>query len=685
MTSLNAQCPCGSGKKFKRCHGKSQARTGPVAVGGKSPQQLLEQARGLRAYGQLDAALRLARQLPPGAARFDLEVEILQQLGGEDLIKAGKILSKWQHSDSTNPDPVFRRMVMAWQQGDPEAALKLAADLDNRPHQLNEYYRAVALQKAGQLEASMNLYRVAVSKNLAIDLTPEELNLEAAIQMYDTAVGKYPGSDSIDEEALRDAGLEYLQLFRAVDDWWQNKPRTSSLSAAQLNRYITAIYNLGCRDQSCYGRAGAALEHFERVLKLDGGHLLAQTNRLFTQNYLPQTPAGSASEHFAAGRTIRQQLGAAKNDFKPAALAGRRLRIGYLSADFRKHSVAYFITPVLESHQQQQFEIFAYYNQHQKDAWTERIQKAVDIFRPVADLSDSDLYQQILDDRIDILIDLNGYSRGHRVAVLALRAAPIQMHWIGYPNTSGLDVMDYRIVDQITDPSPSAEQLCSEKLLRLPDIFSVYTAPTNLPEPATPGASGRAFVFASFNHMLKLNRPLLELWSEILEAIPEARLLIKNGLVDSRTARADLTADLKLTGIDIDRVELVGRVPSSTDHLACYRQADLLLDSFPYNGTTTNCDSFIMGVPVLTVLGDSHISRVTASQLTALDLQEFIAVDKSDYVAKAIAFARNPAKLGQLSLNLRQRMQQSALMDAEKLTRELETLLLQSWVQYEST
>ena len=684
MPGLNAPCPCGSGKKFKRCHGAQQQQAPAVAVG-QSPQHLLEQARALRTQGQTNAALVLLRQLPAGAARYDLEVEILQQQGRAGIEKAKKILLKWQRCDISNPDPVFRLMHIAWQQKKPAVALKMLAVLKQRPHQLNEYYRAVALHLAGQLEASLPYYQQAVAKTLHTDLSALELELEAAIQLYETAAGEYPGSQRLDEASLIDAQAEYQILRKAVVNWWQGKPDLSGLNSEKLKRYINAIYNLGCRDQSCYGRGQAALAHFQMVLDIQAGHLLARANWLFTQNYLPGiSTSTSAAAHFDMGRIVRHQLGPPKHDFKPAPLNGRRLRIAYLSADFRKHSVAYFITPVLESHNQQQVKVYAYYNNRNYDSWTERAQRAVDVFRPVAELSDSALYQQILADRIDILIDLSGYSRGHRIAVLGRRAAPVQINWIGYPNTSGLDVMDYRIVDSITDPEPTAETLCSEKLLRLPGVFSVYTPPDKLPPAASPGSSGQDFVFGSFNNMLKLNLPLLELWSEILAAVPEARLLIKNGLVDRATARGDLLSDLQAVGIDLARVELLGRVESSSEHLSCHAQADLLLDSFPYNGTTTNCDSFIMGVPVLTLAGDAHISRVTSSQLSALGLEDFIASSKSDYVSKAIAFAKNPEQLGRLSSNLRQRMQQSPLMDAAKLTAELETLLLQTWVQYTS-
>jgi len=681
MTSLNAPCPCGSGKKFKRCHGKTQT----AVAASRSPQQLLENAHSLAGRGQAQAALQILRQLPHAPARYDLEVKLLQAQGEAGMTKAEKVLLQWQQSDSGNPDPVYRRIQAAWQQGEFRHALSLVDDLTTRPHKLVDYYRAVALQLAGKLDAAMMAYALAVANNLTTVLQPLEQAFEAAIQMYDTAAGQYPGNRINTEAALVDAEAEYTIMRAAAEAWWSGRPDLSSLSPSQFERYTNAMYNLGCRDQDCYGRGREAMEYFVRVLDMQPEHLFARINWCFLHNYRADISAAeSAAAHKHAGHLIGEQSGLPKVDFKPAALTGRRLRIGYISADFHKHSVAYFITPVLEAHDRQRFEVFAYHNNALEDGWTQRARKAVDRFHNVAELGDSALYQQILADRIDILVDLSGYSRGNRMAVLARRAAPVQMSWIGYPNTTGLAVMDYRIVDAVTDPHPAADRLCSEKLLRLPRVFSVYTPPENLPGAASPGA-GSGFVFGSFNHLLKLNRPLLETWAEILSAADDSRLLIKSQLLDRKTARRDLLKDLESVGISADRVELHGRVASSTDHLACYRRVDLLLDSFPYNGTTTNCDSYIMGVPVLTIAGDSHVSRVTASQLNALDLPEFIAADRDDYIKRAIDFARNPDRLAALSHGLRERMQGSALMDAAGLSADVESLYLQSWLQYTDT
>ncbi|MCF6225923.1 MAG: SEC-C domain-containing protein [Xanthomonadales bacterium] len=679
MTSLNAACPCGSGKKFKRCHGKAPSSGSP----NRTPQQLLEHARSLAENGQADVALQQLRQLPPAPARYDLEVKILQRQGAVGVTKAEKVLRKWQQSDIENPDPVYRRMQIAWQQGRFADALRLTTDLNGRSHKLVEYYRAVAFQLAGQLDAAMTAYSAAVSEHLNLDMDVHTQTLEAAIQMYDTAAGRYPGNTTNTEAALIDAQAEYAVMSLAAENWWSQRTDFSSLAPAAFERYTNAMYNLGCRDQECYARNHIAIDYFERVLQMQPGHIFARSNWCFLHNYRADISATeNAQAHMLAGREFSQQASPVKNDFMPAPIAGRRLRIAYLSADFHKHSVAYFITPVLEAHDRERFEVFAYHNSAQEDGWSHRARQAVDVFRNVASLSDSALYQQILADRIDVLVDLSGYSRGNRVAVLARRAAPVQISWIGYPGSSGLTSMDYRIVDETTDPTPSADALCSEVLLRLPKVFSVYTPPADLPEPAALDKAKQGFVFASFNHLLKLNLPLLKLWAKILHAVPDSRLLIKSQLLDRITARRDLSLDLQAAGIDLDRVELLGRLTSNRDHMACYRKAGLLLDSFPYNGTTTNCDSFIMGVPVLTIAGDSHLSRVTASQLSALNLPELIATDEDDYIQRAVDFANHPEKLHVLSKGLRERMQNSPLMNAAELTADVESLYRQTWVQY---
>ncbi|MDX1381343.1 MAG: hypothetical protein R3233_09490, partial [Xanthomonadales bacterium] len=300
------------------------------------------------------------------------------------------------------------------------------------------------------------------------------------------------------------------------------------------------------------------------------------------------------------------------------------------------------------------------------------------------------LWRQLRADRVDILVDLNGLTRGHRVGVLVRRAAPLQGHWIGYPNTTGLDSMDFRIVDAVTDPPGPADERSVEPLLRLDGPFSVYEAPPDLPEPAAeaPHRAAGPFTFGCFNHLPKLSPSLLQAWARILEQTPGSRLLIKSMMLDYEQPRARLAAALESLGVASGRFELVGRTPDKRGHLEHYRQVDLCLDTFPYNGTTTTCDALVMGVPVLAVAGEDHRARVGASLLRSAGLDSLVVSDHNDYVTRAVTLASDPAQLDELRDGLREKVQASPLMDARRLVARLEAAyreLWRTWCQQQSS
>jgi predicted O-linked N-acetylglucosamine transferase (SPINDLY family) len=359
----------------------------------------------------------------------------------------------------------------------------------------------------------------------------------------------------------------------------------------------------------------------------------------------------------------------------------RVLRIAYLSSDFCRHSVVHFITPVLEAHNRESVQVHAYYTGRNRDKWTQRVATAVDQFHLVGRMTDRELHQKIVQDQIDILVDLNGFTRGHRVEVLMRRAAPVQVSWIGYPGSTGLDVMDYRIVDKLTDMEPEAANFSSEKLLYMDPVFSVYLPDSELPDiaPETPALKNGFVTFGSFNALPKLNPQLLKMWGKILSRVDGSKLLIKNKMLDQPSVRRDISEALTAVGIDEQRQILLGRTDPAKDHMKTYQRVDLCLDSYPYNGTTTNCDSFVMGVPVLTLTGDRHASRVTTSQLNSLGLDMLIAADRDQYVNTAVRLALDTALLNGVREGLRERLQESALMDYQGFTRQLEAKYRDIW------
>jgi predicted O-linked N-acetylglucosamine transferase (SPINDLY family) len=388
-------------------------------------------------------------------------------------------------------------------------------------------------------------------------------------------------------------------------------------------------------------------------------------------------------EHLISGRWFHKNNPERNLGFKNEPDPEKVLKVAYISSDFREHPVVHFILPVLQHHDKHRVTTFAYSNSATDDVYTGKIRNAANQFRSIKGLAIEELVNQIIDDEIDILIDLNGHSGEGCMALLARRAAPLQVNWIGYPNTTGLDTVDYRIVDQVTDPLPEARHLCTERLLFMPRIFSIYQAPDELPDVTTEKRESTTGIrFGSFNNLAKLNDALIGAWAQILARTPGSTILIKDVAMDRKANREEILENITQHGIEANRIEFRGYVENRFEHLNIFNEVDISLDSFPYNGTTTTCESLIMGVPVITRAGKDHRSRVSASQLSALKLEELIAASEEDYIEIAVALANDQARLSTLSGGLRERMLSSPLMDAAGFTRELEAGFRKIWVSW---
>jgi predicted O-linked N-acetylglucosamine transferase (SPINDLY family) len=358
----------------------------------------------------------------------------------------------------------------------------------------------------------------------------------------------------------------------------------------------------------------------------------------------------------------------------------RKLKIGYVSPDFRSHAVASFIEPVLAHHDQERFEIFAYYNHGQNDMVTQRLRKYCHHWRNIAAMSDEEVAELIREDEIDFLIDLAGHTGHNRLLVFARKPAPIQVTWLGYPDTTGLSTMDYRITDGFADPVDMTEDFHTEQLIRLPECFSVYHVPEEYPEVSRlPALENGYITFGSFNNFSKTTPEVIALWAKILRSVPDSRLMLKySGLSDSSMKRMVREAFARLD-IHPSRVELLGKDPSHVTHLQRYYQLDIALDTFPYCGTTTTCEALWMGVPVITLAGSSHVSRVGSSLMSNLGYTEMIASSQQKYVAIAVGLAPDIDRLSAIREELRDRMADSPLMDSTRFTQHLENAYKEMW------
>ncbi len=407
---------------------------------------------------------------------------------------------------------------------------------------------------------------------------------------------------------------------------------------------------------------------------------------LMIRLYRPETTPDQIFEaHRAWGEETMVRAG--KETARPFANARnpqKRLKVGYVSPDFRRHSVAYFFEPLLAAHDQAAVETFCYSAvlPYQEDEVTARLKKLARHWHPTRGLTDAQLRQQVRRDGIDILIDLAGQSAHNRLAAFAVKPAPVTATWLGYPATTGLPTMDWRITDALADP-PGAEAFHVEKLMRLEGGFLCYRPPAATPEVTPPPALANGFVtFGSFNNHAKINPSVAGTWAALLRAVPDSRLLLKSVQLKDATIREALLGMLAAQGIDRARIDIDTWQNKEADHLAVYGRVDIALDPFPYNGTTTTCEALLMGVPVIALIGDRHSGRVGFDLLTRVGLPQLAAPDSAGYVRVAAELARGLPALSALRQGLRARLRASPLCDENRFAREFESALRSMWQQW---
>lgn len=412
-------------------------------------------------------------------------------------------------------------------------------------------------------------------------------------------------------------------------------------------------------------------------------HLGVLTNCAVALNYAEGVTREDLLEaHTRYGRALGALPSPALSPMVNPRDPDRKLRIGLLSPDLQDHSVSYFVRPMLAGRDRAKFEYFVYSTAPRSDAITGGIRSLADTWRDALRFNDQQLAQQIRADGVDILIELSGQTQGNKLSALRLRGAPVQITYIGYPNTTGVPTIDYRIVDSLTDPE-GAEAWATEKLIRLDPCFLCYTPGESAPSPSQPPCSRAGHItFGSFNSIKKLTPGTIALWCRLLNEVEGSRLIIKSGGLSSQHAQDHLRALIRSHEIEDDRFELHDRIDSKVEHLAAYSQLDIALDTFPYNGTTTTCEALWQGVPVVSLIGDRHASRVGLSLLSALGLPELAAATEDEFVATAAALARDSDRLADLRRTMRPQMQRSPLCDGAAFVKRFESALRQAWAAY---
>ncbi|MFL5342395.1 MAG: tetratricopeptide repeat protein [Gemmataceae bacterium] len=463
--------------------------------------------------------------------------------------------------------------------------------------------------------------------------------------------------------------LRTFDRDREAEEHYREAVRLKPNFVGALNNYGLMLLEAGQIEPS--------LELLRRAI---AGSPELHSNFVLALNYHPRL---SAAELLAAHRHWAELYADALAPAGPPAPApprpDGRLRVGYVSADFRTHPVASFLTAVLPRHDRAAFHVTAYANVQTPDAVTDRLQAAVDVWRPVAGRTNDEVGQMVRDDGIDILVDLSGHTAGNRLQLFARHPAPVQVTLCGYPNTTGLRTIQYHITDSLSDPDGDADAQHTERLFRLPEIGWCSAPPADVPpvSPAPAAQTGR-LTFGSLNNLAKVTDVVVATWVRILKAAPTSKLIVVVG--QTHLGHDRLAGLFAAAGIDAGRLEFIPRLPLP-DYYRLFERIDVALDPFPFNGGVTTRDSLWMGVPVVALAGAASRARQGVCLLTHVGLIEFIAPTLDGYVRIAADLARDPDRLAGIRAQLRDRVRQSPIVQAERYTAHLEAAYRELWAR----
>lgn len=531
-------------------------------------------------------------------------------------------------------------------------------------------------EREGALEQALEHLRLAMGDSvaergisiLAAKLMQRSGRLVEAETLLRRLIAEYP-----DQPGLTNSLVEVLQRQGRFDDavTFLEERLSSHPEDVEACEQLARLY----RDT---GFMGKALSCFGRIAELRPDDAMTGTAVLFQQQFVPHDRARLFERHAEWGRRFAGgDSGWASEDVDRAGRdPDRRLRIGYVSADFNLSSAMNFIEPLLANRRSAEFEVVCYCSSKREDRGTRRLRGFADGWCNVTGLDDDALCRRVRADRIDILVDLNGHTRGNRLTAFARRPAPVQVSYLGYGATTGVPAMDWRLTDAHVDP-PGNEAYYVERLFRLPNCMWCFVPPTAAPEVcALPASASKGLTFGSFNQIPKLSDRILAAWARILALVPDSRLMIVGARPGA--GRRRIVEALAAGGVEARRVTLIDRV-SFPRYLALHAQADIAFDSFPYGGGATTCNALWMGVPVLTLNGEETMARSGASLLGAVGMPEWVAGSDEEYVEKAREFATRRDLLTGIRSSLRERMRQSVLCDAPGFMKEVEAGYRAMW------
>ena len=628
----------------------------------------------LQRFDEAEAAYRQALSLQPGYA------DALYSLGWIEQHKEAfaDALATYERVIGLRPDYLIAYInagnVLGQLKRWDDAAAMYRRAIAARPDYADAYSNlGTALKERGKTQEAIAAYQKAIA--LKPD-SPEAYNnlgnalhslgqARDAVTAYQRSIDLRP--DTADSYQNMAAALLELNEF--------DQAMAASETAIGINPNLAAAHNSLANALKSVGRLDESIEESRRAASLTR-ESYAQANLMLAITFHPDyTPKQIYEEHARWNDEFAKPLAPSNLKFPNDPASDRRIRVGYVGSHFRDHCQSFFTVPLLSHHDHTRFKIFCYADVARPDAITNRVRSYSDGWRDIAGLTDELIADAVKKDAIDILVDLSLHLEGGHLLAFARKPAPVQVTWLGYPGTTGLTAVDYRLSDPLLDPGFD-DQFYSERTIRLPVSFWCFDPLTA--EPAVnelPAVRNGYITFGCLNNLTKVTDRTLAIWAKVLRATPGSRLRL---LAQEGSARKRPTNLLAAHGVSADRVEFVGRMPRQR-YLQEYHQIDICLDPFPCPGHTTSMDSLWMGVPVVNLPGTTAVSRGGASILTQVGLPELVAGDEDHYVRIASELANDFGRLGDLRRTLRTRMESSSLMDAGRFTKDFEAALAMMW------
>lgn len=611
-TPRNEPCPCDSGKKYKHC-----------------------------CMTQHDAA-RLSDSVDQSLVASYLKKGLVCHAAGE-VDEAAGLFTKIVAIEPHHPEANYRLGLIDHQLGRHTEAVKRLEQLlplMGEGDQFTFNYGTVLLAMEKYPEAAIQFRK-------SIDKVPTNADVWGNFGIALQRMGEYEA-----------AGGSYIEAIRLRPENVEN------------------VYNLASLYYTC-GLAADAEACFHHVIRLQPDHSIAYNDALLMSQYSASVTADALfARHCEFASQFETPL---KKHWQPHTNLPnpeKRLKIGYVSADLRNHAVAFFLEPMFDYHDRHNVEIYCYHNHTQHDEVSDRLQANTDQWVVCSDLSDDELAARIRADGIDILIDLSGHTAGNRLLTFARKPAPVQITFNGYPATTGLTAMDYRITDATLDPVGMTECYHSEKLLRVPSVIIFKPSAESPALTPLPALSSEFFTFACMNSLIKITDKAIRVWSTILAGKPNSRLMLAN--VSNPAISKRLLSKFEEHGIAADRLMLMPPMPMK-DYLALHEKIDLALDPFPYNGGTTTNHSLWMGIPVLTLQGCSAVSRSAGAVMASAGLNQFVTHSEDEYIERALSISADLVALDEVRQSARSRFVSRSMEAPLELTRYFEAALRVAW------